>query len=543
MRIFILIVLFKVIAYSLAAQGKVEFSRSDSLRGSLNPLRTAYDVHFYHLKLKIDPSDKTIAGSNDIHFQVMEDSDILQVDLFENLDIDSVIYEQQSLGFKREGNAFFIHFPETLKVGEKEKLRVYYHGKPQVAANAPWDGGFVWEKDKNGEDWVGVACEGLGASVWWPNKDHLSDEPDSMRMSFVVPENVVAVSNGQFLGKEEAETGFVQYDWRVTYPINNYNVTVNIADYAHFSDVYASEDGEELPLDYYVLAYNEEKAKIHFEQVKPMLRCFEELYGKYPFWNDGYALVETPYWGMEHQGAIAYGNNYVNNEFGFDFIIVHESGHEYWGNSVSSNDHGEMWIHETFTTYTDALFTECLHDYETSIAYLETQKPKISNKTKILGLLGVNYKDWEDSDMYYKGAWMLHSIRNTINNDERWFATLKALYQEFEISHVNTEDIISFMVKKSGYNVAPIFDHFLNYTVVPTLEYRIEEQENGKYNLVYRWTSPVKDFNMGMIIKTDKMPSPIIYPKTSWQNLPIKGDPETLEFAEDMFYFEAEEVK
>src|SRR5690606_34322216 len=272
--------------------------------------------------------------------------------------------------------------------------------------------------------WIGVACEGIGASLWWPNKDHLSDEPDSMRMSYTVPSGLMAVGNGIFRNQKDLGNGFTQFDWFVHYPINNYNVTVNIAKYAHLEDTYRSKDGDTLALDYYILENNADTARAHFKQVIPMLACFEESYGKYPFWKDGYALVETPYWGMEHQGAIAYGNEYENNAFDFDFIIVHESAHEYWGNSVSVNDHGEMWIHEAFTTYAEALYLECRDDYKTSVAYLLTQKPNIKNQLPILGPIGVNYSGWEDADMYYKGSWMLHSMRNTIDNDALWHKTI-----------------------------------------------------------------------------------------------------------------------
>ncbi len=542
LKILFYICFFTLTSSALDAQTGSPFTRADSLRGSLNQYRSNFNVHFYHLNLRIDPAAQRIKGSNEIHFKALEDIQTIQLDLFDNLVIDSILYQQQPTKFRREGNAFFVDFNKAIQKDALAVLTVYYGGKPLIAERPPWDGGFVWKKDITGKAWVGVACEGLGASVWWPNKDHLSDEPDSMRMTFQVPDHLMAVSNGQYLEKKQLNAGYAQYDWKVTYPINNYNVTVNIADYANFSDTYTSSDGEELQLNYYVLPANLEKARIQFEQVKPMLQCYEKLYGKYPFWNDGYALVETSYWGMEHQSAIAYGNNYVNNEFGFDFIIVHESGHEYWGNSISAEDHAEMWIHESFTTYTDALFAECLHDFDTSVRYLLTQKSKIANKEPVLGPKGVNYQGWNDSDMYYKGAWMLHSMRNTINNDEIWFKTLRALYQQFKYKIVTTEDIVSTMSAISGYKLKPVFAHFLNHTAVPQLEYRLKTQ-NKISVLEYRWNSPVKDFNMGMIFTTDKISSQIIYPKTKWQKLTLSGNPSTLAFAHDQFYFETKEVK
>lgn len=518
------------------------FTKSDSLRGTLNEFRSAYDVTFYDLNLKVNPEQKSISGFNAIHYKVLQDFQKIQIDLFANMHIDSITTENQKLSFKREGNAVFVAFQTAQQKGTNGAIKIYYGGNPIVAERPPWDGGFVWQKDDNGYDWIGVACEGIGASLWWPNKDHLSDEPDSMRITCAVPDGLMCVANGNLIRTEKAEAGYQSFTWFVQYPINNYNVSLNIGDYAHIQDVYKSENGKALALDYYVLKYNEEKAKEHFNQVHEMLACFEKSYGKYPFWNDGYALVETPYWGMEHQSAIAYGNDYQNNEFGFDFIIVHESAHEYWGNSISVGDHAEMWIHEAFTTYAEALFLECKHDYPTAIRYLLTQKPKIKNQQAILGPMGVNYSGWEDADMYYKGTWMLHSIRNTINNDSLWHATIKKMYQHFAYQHVGTQDIVSYISKETGYDLHPIFDLFLNYTEVPKLEYSIKEARKGEYTLEYRWNTAVEGFNMGMKYSHGKGESNIIYPNNLWQKTTITNR-KGLTFAEELFYFEAIELK
>lgn len=518
------------------------FSRSDSLRGTLNEHRAAYDVTFYDLNLKVDPRQKFISGYNTVHYEVVQDFEMIQVDLFANMQIDSITTANQTLPFVREGDAVFIEFPAIQPKGTSNHITIYYKGNPIEAERPPWDGGFVWQKDATGKDWIGVACEGIGASLWWPNKDHLSDEPDSMKITCAVPDGLMCVANGNLINTEKSREGYQQFTWRVQYPINNYNVSLNIADYAHIRDVYQSAEGEELALDYYVLKYNEGKAKEHFKQVHEMLACFEHSYGKYPFWDDGYALVETPYWGMEHQGAIAYGNDYQNNEFGFDFIIVHESAHEYWGNSISVNDHAEMWIHEAFTTYAEALYLECKGDFPTAIRYLLSQKPKIQNSQVILGPLGVNYNGWEDADMYYKGTWMLHSIRNTINNDSLWFATIKNMYQHFAYQHVSSADIISYMSKATGYSLQPIFELFLSHTVVPKLEYRIRKGRKGKYALEYRWNTPVDGFNMGMRYTSDDGESVLIYPNNTWQQTTIPSQRE-LKFAKELFYFDAVELK
>lgn len=518
------------------------FTKSDSLRGTLSKYRAAYDVSFYDLNLKVDPEKKFISGFNTIHYEVVQDLEMIQIDLFANMQIDSITTANQTLPFEREGDAVFITFPHIQPAGTHNQITIYYNGNPIEAERPPWDGGFVWQKDATGKDWIGVACEGIGASLWWPNKDHLSDEPDSMQITCAVPDGLMCVANGNLINTEMSGEGYRKFTWRVQYPINNYNVSLNIADYAHIRDVYHSADGKELALDYYVLKYNREKAEKHFKQVHEMLACFEQSYGQYPFWNDGYALVETPYWGMEHQGAIAYGNDYQNNEFGFDFIIVHESAHEYWGNSISVNDHAEMWIHEAFTTYAEALYLECKDDYPTAIRYLLTQKPKIQNEQAVLGPLGVNYNGWEDADMYYKGTWMLHSIRNTINNDSLWLATIKNMYQHFAYQQVNSDDIIAYMSKATGYALEPIFELFLSHTVAPKLEYRIRKGRKGKHTLEYRWNTPVEGFNMGMRYTSAGGESILIYPNNTWQQTAIPSQKE-LSFAEELFYFDTVELK
>ena len=360
---------------SLVAQ---PFTSADSLRGSLRPERTCFDVHFYNLELKVDPETKSIAGFNEIHFKAVNDFDRMQIDLFAEMEIDRILLDETELEFERKHNAVFIDFPEQIPGGTLEFITVEYHGTPRVAKMPPWDGGFVWKKDKNDKPWVGVACEGIGASLWWPLKDHLSDEPDSMAFTTIVPSDLVSVSNGHLVKQEEREEGWTAWTWRVSYPINSYNVTVNIADYAHIEDTYTNASGEH-ELDYYVLSYNEEKATEHFKQVGPMLKIFEDAFGEYPFWKDGYALVETSYWGMEHQGAVAYGNKYKNNSHGWDYIIIHESGHEWWGNSVSCPDHAELWIHESFCTYSEAVYMERRFNYEKAVDYLRGHRMKIAN--------------------------------------------------------------------------------------------------------------------------------------------------------------------
>ena len=518
------------------------FTQKDTLRGALSPERTWFDITYYHLNLEVDPVSKTISGSNDIAFTVLKSSNVMQLDLFENMLIDSVIYKGISCDVSRTFDAFFVDLPHDLSVGTYEQLRVYYHGTPIEAKRAPWDGGFVWKKDESGLPWIGVACQGMGASAWWPCKDHLSDEPDSMRITCSVPKEI------QFVGNGNLETEFIKDDkristWKVSYPINTYNVTLNIADYSHLSDVYIT-NADTLALDYYVLKGNEQKAEQQFQQVKPMLSIYEELFGAYPFWNDGYALVETPYLGMEHQSAIAYGNKYKPGYLGrypgdmdFDFIVIHESGHEYWGNSISMNDLADMWIHESFCTYTEALYVEKRYGYESMLEYLLYQKNFIDGGSPILGHRDVNHQG-NHTDMYYKGSWMLHSIRNTINNDSLWFSIVKGVAQEFAIQNCDGNEIIEYVCAKSGVDLRAIFNQYLAYAEVPILKYKFKKKR-GHLSLYYKWETADSDFDMPIELSVGNTEKFRIFPNSKYQVLDLGNtSKKSVKFSEELFLFE-----
>ena len=484
------------------------FSEADTLRGKLSPERTCYDVHFYDLSVTVNPENKTIKGAVVIAFKATRDFKELQIDLFENLRIDSIIYHGSPVVFSRRYNAVFVQLPE-IKKGATDQFTVHYQGAPVPSKNPPWSGGFVWAKDDQGTDWVTVACEGDGASLWWPNKDHLSDEPDSMMIRITVPSSLFCVSNGNLIGTYPVDENRQRFDWQVSYPINNYNVTVNIGDYVHFSDTYQAKDQTTMPLDYYVLSYNLKTAKKHFQQVTGILNCFEDLLGKYPFWEDGYGLVETPYLGMEHQGAIAYGNQYMRGYKGgmipadmdWDYIIVHETGHEYFGNSLSCNDHAEMWIHESFTTYLEALYVECTTGYEDYLRYLQVFRDRsyINNRMPIVGPLDVNYTEFGSSDHYFKGSWVLHTIRHAIGDDELWFTLFRDFYQHFSINHVDTETVISWFDQRTDLNLTPIFRQYLYHPTIPKLAYTLEEKEDGLM-MTHQWITDEPNFEMPLLV-------------------------------------------
>ena len=529
-----------------------EFSLSDSLRGSLSSYRSCYDVYYYDLNVTIDDKNKELINSyNDFYITSLEDFDNIQIDLFSNLEINSIVFNETKLNFKRKFNAVFIDFPEIIKKGENIKFRVNYEGKPRKAVNPPWDGGFSWDYDKNKNPWIGVSCQGLGASSWWPCKDHQSDEPDSMRITCTVRSPLKVVSNGKLISNKSGydlklKSKVNTSSWFVSYPINNYNVTLCAADYAHFSDYYLS-NSDTLFLDYYVLTYNETKAKEHFKQVKPMLECFEEYFGQYPFINDGFSLVETPYLGMEHQSAIAYGNNYLpgyngNKNFiaglDFDYIIVHETGHEWWGNSITTNDIADMWIHEGFCTYSEVIYVECMYGYETMLEYVNNQKRFVRNDKPIVGPYNVNKKG--SNDMYQKGSLMLHTLRNLINDDELWFSILKGISIDFKYKVLDGKDIIEYINRKVDFNLSLFFNQYLFNSKIPIFEYKIQK-EGREYVLLYRWNA-IKDFDMKLLIN-DGEKNIWISPNSEWKEYTIGNiDIKNFSIRDDLFYVDTKKV-
>ena len=511
------------------------FTRADTLRGALSPLRSSYDINYYHLDIKFDIENKKISGSNLFRFTAVQDLNQLQFDLFENMNIEKVHYQGKEIPFKREFNAVFIDFPERIKKGTKSEFTVFYNGNPTIAINPPWDGGFTFSADQNGKPWVSVSCQGFGASSWWPNKDHQSDEVDSMLISIAVPNGLMNVSNGRLVSIKEKEGNFTQYNWFVSYPINNYNVSLNVADYVHFNDSYQGENGN-LTLDYYVLRENLDKAKKQFgENVKPMFGAFENWFGPYPFYRDGYKLIETPYLGMEHQTAVAYGNKYLNGYRGrdlsgtglglkWDYIIIHETGHEWFGNNITSKDIADMWIHEGFTMYSEALYVESIEGKAAGAKYIAGIRSNITNNKPIIGIYNVNHEG--SGDMYYKGANLIHMTRILLDDDKKWRELLRGMNKEFGLKTTTTEEIVAYINKITGKNLSKIYDQYLRYAQIPVLEHKQEG------NLVsYRWQADVENFDMPIRIKRgDKMEW--IRPEKEWKKIKLNS-----EFSPDILNF------
>lgn len=489
---------------SLFAQ---KFSHADSLKGGSPPERTAFDVHYYNLKVDIlDPDTRFIKGYTDIYFTVLtKDVKRMQIDLYQNMNIllirDSEGYEVK---YTRDGNAIFLELSDELLGSSQPSIRIDYEGKPQVANNSPWESGFVFKKDDKNRTWIAVACQGTGSSIWWPSKDTQADEADSVKISVVVPSEFIAVSNGNLRNKTEYGS-LTQYEWFVSYPINNYDVSINIGNYVNYNEKYKGVETT-YDLDYWVLDYNLEIAKKHFTQVKGMLDAFEKKLGPYPFPKDGFALVETPYLGMEHQSGIAYGNKFLPGylgversgmPLGFDFIIIHETGHEYWGNSLTTADIADMWVHEGFCTYSEALYVEELYGPDTALMYCNAWKLLVSNDEPIIGPYGVHREG--SGDMYNKGALMLHTLRWLVNDDKKWFACIKGLQKDFRFQIVTGDQVIEYMNRRLGEDYTWLFDQYLKNAEPPVLKYELTEVGADLEVNIY-WTNVSSQFVLPLAV-------------------------------------------
>jgi aminopeptidase N len=516
-----LVVLFICFGFGFA---QAQFTRKDSLFGGLRVERTSFDVLRYDLNITINPENKEISGYNDITFKAVNPTKKIQLDLFDNMKIDSIINQKmEKLEYIREENAVFVQFPSSLIQDSVYTIRFMYNGNPKIAKNAPWYGGFVFKKDSDEKDFIGVAVQGTGASLWYPVKDSQSDEPDfGASVKIAVPNGLMNVSNGRFKGSTDLGNGYTRWDWEVKNPINTYSITVNIGDYIHYSDSLPNLD-----IDYYVLRENAEKAKIHFDaDVKPMMNCFQSKFGNYPFAEDGFKLVETPYLGMEHQSAVAYGNKYRKGYLGsdlsgtgvgmfFDYIIIHETGHEWFGNSITSQDIADMWIHEGFTTYTETVFVECMKGYEAALKYVNGQARNVRNDKPIIGTYGVNKRG--SGDMYYKGSLLLNTLRHVINDDTKWWQLLYNYSEHFKKQIITTEMVIAYFNEQTNMDLTPIFKQYLYTANIPEFEYKKIGNE-----LQYQWKNVNSDFNMPIDIAFGKE-IVRLYPTTQKQKIKLKN--------------------
>lgn len=525
--IFIFAILISASANAQGLMGKsdVVYTHQDTLRGSITKERAWWDVKYYHLDIKVNPADSTIFGSNTIRYKVLNSYNRMQIDLQEPLNISKVTQDGKELKYLREGNVFYIDLEAPQNLGEIKELVVFYGGKPKIAVRPPWDGGITWSKDSNGKPFIASSCQGLGASVWWPNKDHMYDEVDDMLISVNVPKNLTDVSNGRLQSVVDLKDGTRTFNWYVSNPINNYGVNINIGDYVTFSEVYPGEKGD-LDCDYYVLRDNLEKAKIQFKDAPKMLKAFEYWFGPYPFYEDSYKLVEAPYLGMEHQSSVTYGNDFKNGYRGgdmsdsgwgmkFDYIIIHESGHEWFANNITYKDIADMWIHESFTTYSECLFVDYHYGKEAGNTYARGLRKGIRNTKPIIGKYDVNQEG--SGDMYPKGANMLHTLRQIVNNDEKWRSILRVLNSTFYHQTVTTKQIEDYLSQNAGLDLKPFFDQYLRDIRIPIFEYQFKNNI-----LSYRWTNCVSGFNIPVKVTVNGKEQ-WLKPQSDWTNLPLNA--------------------
>jgi len=533
-------------------------THADLLRGEYGRYRANNDLLYYHLDIRVDPDKKFVSGKNTIRFRMLKDDRRIQLDLYDNLKIDQIVFEPGSnvlspqhgdptikksdptvLQYSRDSGAVLVDFPQPLKAGRTYTIDFFYSGTPQTIGRF---GGFTFSSDPAGRPWIFTACEGEGASIWWPNKDQWKDEPESMRISVAVPNNLIDVSNGKFLGKTDLGDGYTRWDWLVQYPINNYNVSLNIGNYVHFDDRLGN-----LSLDFYALPEDLDKAKKQFSQAKGMLEAYQHYFGEYPFKKDGYKLIEAPYSGMEHQSAVTYGNHFANGYLErdwtgvgispkFDFIIIHESGHEWFGNSVTAADRSDMWIHEGWTTYLECLYVEYMFGKDDGLKYTNGYKSKVRNQQPIIAPRGVNATP--PQDMYFKGALFINTLRSIVNDDKRWWALLKDFYQHFKYQTIMTEDIVTYFNQKTGRNLTPIFNQYLRHTTLPVLELTFEAANKS---VRYRWRADEPGFAMPVRVGA-KDHWQTIQPTTEWQQMKSGLTKEDFQVATDLYYIDVKRL-
>jgi aminopeptidase N len=522
-----------VASQSPPSQSGPPASRADILRGAYGPYRANNDLLSYDLDIRVDPEKKLISGKNTIRFKMLKDDDRIQLDLFANLNVDRILSGTTELKYTRELNTVFVDFPVTLRKSSVQSLEFHYSGSPQETGRF---GGISFRKDPAGRHWITTACQGTGASIWWPNKDQQHDEVENMRLRVAIPSSLKDVSNGRLVGKTNLGDGYTRYEWAIHYPINNYCVSLNIGSYEQFSDKLG-----DLTLDFYCLPENLERARRQFAQAKPMLQAFQKYFGDYPFRRDGYKLIEVPYSGMEHQSAVTYGNRFANGylerdwtgvgvSLKFDFIIIHESAHEWFGNSITASDVSDEWIHEGWATYAESVYVEAMFGREDALKYINGYKSKVRNRQAIITARGVNQSP--SQDQYFKGTLFLNTLRSVIDNDRRWWKLLHDYCRRFRYRNIMTEDVVNFFNEETRLNLTPIFDQYLRYAALPVLELRFEEG-----GVSYRWKADIKEF--AMPVKVGRSTEwRVIHPTTEWKTLKTDLKREDFEVATDLYYVE-----
>ena len=542
MRRVFAVLLWSLLSLSLAGQQPAQReppstlrapTRADILRGEYGRYRANNDLLHYELDVRVDPDKKTIAGKNIVRFKMLKDDTRIQLELYAHLVVEKILLGSTPLKYERDLNTVYVDFPDMLRAGRTYDIAFHYSGTPQEQGRF---GGLAFRQDPAGRHWINTANEGEGSSVWWPSKDQWRDEPEGVDIHVAVPNGLMDVSNGKFMGKTDLGDGYTRWDWRVHYPINSYNVSLNIGEYVQFSETLG-----DLPLDYFVLPGSLEKAKQQFAQAKPMIEAFEKYVGKYPFPKDGYKLIEVPYSGMEHQSAVTYGNRFANGylerdwtEVGvslkFDFIIIHESGHEWFGNAVSAADVSDMWIQEGWTTYLEGIYVEALFGYDDALKYVNGYKKKVGNKEPVITQHGIHRSP--NQDMYFKCALFLNTLRSVVNDDARWWKLVHETFERFKYQNIMTEDIVRFFNAELKQDLTPVFDQYLRRIDLPTLELTFDE---NAATVAYRWKADERAFAMPIRVGS-RAAWQTIKPTTDWQVMPDKLGREKFEVATDLYY-------
>jgi aminopeptidase N len=513
-------------------------TRIDILRGEYGRYRANNDLLYYDLDIRVNPEKKFISGRNTIRFKMLKDDTRIQLELFSNYTIEKIVAtwkeaSTQALKYERDHNTVYIDFPETLRSGRTYSIEFHYSGQPREQGRF---GALAFRTTPDGKHWINTANEGDGSASWWPSKDQWRDEPEGADIRVAVPNGLINVSNGRFMGKTDLGDGYTRWDYRVHYPINSYNVSLNIAEYTHFAEVHG-----DLTMDYFVLPGNLDKAKVQFAQAKPMMEAFEKYVGKYPFPKDGFKLIEVPYSGMEHQSAVTYGNRYANGylerdwtgvgvSLKFDFIIIHESAHEWFGNAVSAADVSDMWIQEGWCNYLEFIYVEALFGREDAIKYAGGYKSKVANAEPIITQRGIHRTP--NQDMYFKGALFLDTLRNAVNDDARWWKLIRDTYEKFKYQNIMTEDLVRFFSAELKQDMTPIFDQYLRRTSLPVLELTFDEAAK---TVAYRWKADERGF--AMPIKAGEPAKwQLLQPTTEWKSMEWGAGKDAFKVATDLFY-------
>ena len=530
-----LLFIFIMLGYGVTAIAQEKFTLADELRGSITPQRAWWDLQHYSIEVDVFAQTKSLSGTNTITYTVLSPNSTMQIDLQEPMRIDLVTQNGEKIEIESIGNAHFLDLKQTQEIGAKNKVTIHFSGIPREALNAPWDGGLVWSKDSNGIDFIASANQGIGASVWWPVKDHPQDEPDKgVDLFITTPKNLVGVGNGRLI-EEITNKDTKTWHWQVVNPINSYGVNINVGDYVTFSETYNGLNGK-LDLSYWVLRDNLEIAKEQFKQAPLMLEAFEYWFGPYPFYEDSFKLVEAPYLGMEHQSSVTYGNKYKNGYLGrdlsgtgwgleFDFIIIHEAGHEWFANNITNKDVADMWIHEGFTAYSENLYLNYHFGEKAASEYVIGTKRSIQNDTPLIGTYNKNNRG--SNDMYYKGANILHTLRQLIADDQKWRAILQGLNKDFYHQTVTSHQVETYISEKSGIHLTQFWEQYLRTTMIPNLQYSVQQNQ-----LRYRYTDVIKGFDMPVQVKINGVLN-WIQPTSAWKTLENNGKIKTLDVQQD----------